>query len=189
VFALPEFLGADTICAVVLQGRIQEAAVRIVFVTLILASMVAGRGVAQGADGIPFAVDYSTLPPKSCRFSRGPLISLKGTRSHTMGWLFHGGTAAVEVFRGNWSVPIGITLRQAVFQDECYRIAYVVGTQAGICGECYLGWGFGARLDLRAPVPHARISLDWYPFEGVSLSLGLDLVRMRLHSEWLWEDR
>jgi hypothetical protein len=187
-FALPKFLGASTIRTSVLQGRMQEADMRSSFVTLVLASMAALQGVARGADGIPFAADYSTLPPKNCRFYRGPLFSLKGARSQAVGWLFHSGTAAVEVFRGNWSVPVGVALRQAVFLDECLRISYVVGTQAGICCEGYLGRGFAARLDLRATVPHARISLDWFPCEGVSLSVGLDLLRMRTHAEWLLDD-
>jgi hypothetical protein len=95
---------------------------------------------------------------------------------------------AIEVFRGNWSVPIGATFTQTVFEDERYRISYVVGTQAGMRGEWSLGNAFMARLDLRGPIPHGRISLDWYPVDGVSLSLGLDLVRMQVHAEWMYED-
>jgi hypothetical protein len=161
---------------------------RIVFGTLVLASMAAIPGGARGPDGVPAAIDYSTHPGSNGPYYRGRLFSLKGTRTHPMGWLFSGGTAAVEIVRGTWSVPLGITFGQVVFADEWRRISYVVGTQAGVCAEAYLGRGYVGRLDLRAPVPHARISLDWFPFDGASLSLGLDLVRMRLHAEWMFED-
>jgi hypothetical protein len=72
------------------------------------------------------------------------------------------------------------TLSMPLWETECYRHALVVGRMLGMVSEAYLGHGLATRLEVNVIGPTSRIGMEWYLTEGVSLSVGIDLLSFAL---------
>jgi hypothetical protein len=83
---------------------------------------------------------------------------------------------------GTRGVP-GVVHSRSVHETERFRRLLVVGARTGLDREWYLGHGLCAGLDLGVTGPEApglpfqsRLRLTWFPWEGVSLTVGYDLL-------------
>src|SRR5262249_5879559 len=165
---------------------VETMRIRLVLFVLLLVGV--GRAPAQaGPPSNPLADPNLPIPLKSTWLEVGPYFfggSWNGT-----GWRFADGST-VERGWGTRGIP-RVVCRRPFYETETFRSTLVTGTHTGIDNEWYLGHGFSACLDLGvAPLAGgtapflSRGRLIWYPYEGLTLTVGYDLF-----SGWLsgWE--
>ena len=72
----------------------------------------------------------------------------------------------------------------SVFEQNWICQHAMIGPSIGLNTQWYFGRGFAFTLALGFPELQSAISIDWYPFEGIGLSLGLDLLRRQVRLDW-----
>jgi hypothetical protein len=98
-----------------------------------------------------------------------------------------------SVLEAHWAAGSGLpelTDRWSLWESETDRYSLVTGSRLGVCGEYYLGHGFAVAFDLGAALRRsgsplwADARIEWYPVEGIQVSLGWDLTRGRWECGW-----
>jgi hypothetical protein len=165
----------------------------VLLVLAVVAATVRGDGPPRvPEDGVrttPPAPDPQ-LPIGSARPDQGGLFiggdyffgGLGGCR-HEAGRLFGDGSF-VKRSLGGPPRTTSDTYQWPIWESECVRYSAAVGTEAGACGEWYLGHGLAARLEFLGPRPRFCAAVEWYPLEGVRLRWGLDLLRWQCYCSW-----
>ncbi|HEY7423102.1 MAG TPA: hypothetical protein VH682_02560 [Gemmataceae bacterium] len=98
--------------------------------------------------------------------------------------MFADGSAITGWWGGSTRVS-GLTYRKPTYETDNTRCSVVCGTRNGLVHECYLGHGFAARLDIASSPCLLQLDVDWYPLEGIALSVGFDPLRGRW--SWAWK--
>jgi hypothetical protein len=115
------------------------------------------------------------IPLYSTRPEIGGLV-LCGTigTSSCLGWgwrLQDGSTLLQGCSQG---LGPGLILTAPCYESDCQRWSLLAGSQIGATYELYLGHGFSLECIGSMPARLGRVTIRWYPMEGLSLSLGCD---------------
>jgi hypothetical protein len=86
-------------------------------------------------------------------------------------------------FKGRPQIQQGRYILSVLEEDWICQHA-MIGPAIGLNTQWYFGHGFASTLALGFPELQTAISIDWYPFEGIGLSLGLDLLRRQVRLDW-----
>ena len=138
---------------------------------------------------VPLPADEQAYAPPDVELpipvsTSGPDFFIGGGCWSGGGIRFPDGSVLAATCGSRTSLP-DIVYSKPFYETECFRASQFAGTRAGVTSELYLGYGFTARLDLGMPFL-ARASLDWYPYRGVILTTGLDLLPGRLRAGWMF---
>src|SRR5262249_50105872 len=82
----------------------------------------------------------------------------------------------VGCYLPNGSQFVGGSYRLPIFESDNTLQTLVVGPSMGIMSHWYLGDGVGSTFTLGFRNLEAAVGIEWYPIEGLDLSLSFDLL-------------
>lgn len=90
----------------------------------------------------------------------------------------------VGCYLENGSQFVGGNYYHPFFEDDCIIHTLIAGPSPGMMSQWYLGHGVASTFTVRFPNLESSIGIEWYPIEGLDISLRFDLLAQQVKFGW-----